>query len=152
MKLHQFKTLLEANADKYFGLQLPGDKAVPQAFHITEVGFVSKTFIDCGGKVHTVQTCQLQAWIGPDVDHRIEAGKMASILDKAQAIVPNDFLDLEIEYEDEVISQYTVADAEVSEGAVTLHLAHKHTDCLAQELCIVPAGATGGCTPGGGCC
>jgi hypothetical protein len=152
MKLHQFKTLLEANADKYFALQLPGDKAVPQAFHITEVGFVSKTFIDCGGKVHTVQTCQLQAWIGPDVDHRIEAGKMAAILDKAQAIVPNDFLDLEIEYEDEVISQYTVANADVSESAVTLHLSHKHTDCLAKDLCIVPAGASGSCAPASGCC
>lgn len=150
MKLAQFKELLSANPEKFFGLQLPGDKAVPQAFHITEVGFVSKTFIDCGGKVHTLQTCQLQAWIGPDVDHRIEAGKMASILDKAKAIVPNDFLELEIEYEDEVISQYTVADAVVSADAVTLHLAHKHTDCLAQELCIVPAGAS--CAPGSGCC
>lgn len=150
MKLAQFKNLLQANPDKFFALQLPNEKAVPQAFHITEVGFVSKTFIDCGGKVHTLQTCQLQAWIGPDVDHRIEAGKMASILDKAQAIVPHDFLELEVEYEDEVISQYTVADAVVSADAVTLHLAHKHTDCLAQELCIVPAGAS--CAPGSGCC
>ena len=73
MKLAQFKELLNANPDKNFSLQLPGGASVPQAFHITEVGFVSKTFIDCGGKVHTLQTCQLQAWIGPDVDHRIEA-------------------------------------------------------------------------------
>jgi hypothetical protein len=150
MKLAQFKELLKNNPEKFFSLQLPGGASVPQAFHVTEVGYVSKTFIDCGGKVHTVQTCQLQAWIGPDVDHRIEAGKMASILNKAQAIVPNDFLDLEIEYEDEVISQYQVGEAVVSDDAVTLHLTHKHTDCLAQELCIVPAG--GGCTPGGGCC
>jgi hypothetical protein len=150
MKLAQFKELLKNNSEKSFGLQLPGGASVPQAFHVTEVGYVSKTFIDCGGKVHTVQTCQLQAWIGPDVDHRIEAGKMAAILDKAAAIVPNDFLDLEIEYEDEVISQYQVGEAVVSDDAVTLHLTHKHTDCLAQELCLVPAG--GGCTPGGGCC
>jgi hypothetical protein len=150
MKLAHFKALLNSNPEKLFALQLPGDKAVPQAFHITEVGFVSKTFIDCGGKVHTNQTCQLQAWIGPDVDHRIEAGKMASILDKATAIVPNDFLDLEVEYEDEVISQYTVEGADVSNEAVTLRLANKHTDCLAKELCLVPAGD--GCAPGSGCC
>lgn len=150
MKLAQFKSLLEANRDKQFLLQLPGAHAVPQAFHITEVGAVNKTFIDCGGKVHSIQTCQLQAWIGPDVDHRIEAGKMADILDKASAILPHDFLDLEIEYEDAVISQYPVAEAIVSESAVTLVLTTKHTDCLAKELCIAPVG--GGCAPNSGCC
>lgn len=150
MKLAQFKSLLEANRDKQFLLQLPGGQAVPQAFHITEVGAVNKTFIDCGGKVHSVQTCQLQAWIGPDVDHRIEAGKMADILNKSSAILPHDFLDLEIEYEDAVISQYPVAEAIVSDHAVTLVLTTKHTDCLAKELCIAPAG--GGCAPNSGCC
>ncbi len=150
MKLHQFKALLEANREKQFLLQLPNGKAVPQAFHITEVGAVSKTFIDCGGKVHSIQTCQLQAWIGPDVDHRIEAGKMVDILKKSEAILPSDFIDLEIEYEDELISQYPVAEAVISDEAVTLILTTKHTDCLAQELCLVPAG--GGCAPGSGCC
>lgn len=151
MKLHEFKALLEANRGKTFGLQLPGEKAVPQAFHITEVGFVSKTFIDCGGKVHTVQTCQLQAWIGPDVDHRIEAGKMVDILEKARRIVPDDDLDLEIEYEDEIISQYQVGDAVVSDDAVTLLLTTKHTDCLAPELCVLPSGDSC-CSAGSGCC
>ncbi|RYX82407.1 hypothetical protein EON83_19535 [bacterium] len=150
MKLAQFKALLESNRNKQFLLQLPNGKTVPQAFHITEVGFVSKTFIDCGGKVHTQQTCQLQAWLGPDVDHRIEAGKMADILTKATAIIPHDFLDLEVEYEDEVISQYPVADANVTETAVTLVLTTKHTDCLAKDLCFVPAGDS--CAPGSGCC
>ncbi len=150
MKLAQFKALLEANRDKQFLLQLPDGQAVPRAFHITEVGAVSKTFIDCGGKVHNVQTCQLQAWIGPDVDHRIEAGKMADILQKSEAILPDDFLDLEIEYEDQIISQYPVSQAIVSDEAVTLVLTTKHTDCLAKELCIVPSG--GGCAPASGCC
>ncbi len=150
MKLAQFKALLEANRDKQFLLQLPDGQAVPQAFHITEVGAVSKTFIDCGGKVHSVQTCQLQAWIGPDVDHRIEAGKMADILQKSEAILSGDFLDLEIEYEDKIISQYPVSEAIVSDEAVTLVLTTKHTDCLAKELCIVPSG--GGCAPASGCC
>ena len=151
MKLHEFKALLEANREKQFLLQLPNDKTVPQSFHITEVGLVSKTFIDCGGKVHTVQTCQLQAWIGPDVDHRIEAGKMADILKISAAIVPNDALDLEVEYEDDIISQYPVAGAIVTDDAVTLQLTTKHTDCLAKELCLVPSAESCGCGPSG-CC
>lgn len=151
MQLQEFKALLEANRDKQFLLQLPNETTVPQSFHITEVGLVNKTFIDCGGKVHTVQTCQLQAWIGPDVDHRLEAGKMADILNIAKSIVPNDDLDLEIEYEDEIISQYPVLEASVSDEAVTLHLTTKHTDCLAKELCLVPAQGGCGCGPTG-CC
>lgn len=150
MQLQEFKTLLEANREKQFLLQLPNAKTVPQSFHITEVGLVSKTFIDCGGKVHTVQTCQLQAWIGPDLDHRIEAGKMADILKISQSIVPSDALDLEIEYEDDIISQYPVAEAVVTQDAVTLRLTPKHTDCLAKELCLVPsANGTSCCGPSG---
>lgn len=151
MKLHELKSLLEANREKQFLLQLPNEQVVPQSFHITEVGLVSKTFIDCGGKVHTVQTCQLQAWIGPDTDHRIEAGKMADILKLSAAIVPNDLLDLEIEYEDEVLSQYPVSGAIVSGETVTLQLTTKHTDCLAKELCGVPSAEGCGCGPSG-CC
>lgn len=152
MKLQEFKALLEANREKQFWLQLPNTQMVPQSFHITEVGLVSKTFIDCGGKIHTVQTCQLQVWIGHDSEHRLEAGKMAKILKIAEPIVPDNLLDVEIEYEDEVISQYPVAQAEVSEDAVTLHLTTKHIDCLAKELCLTPASnRVVGCG-GAGCC
>src|SRR5687768_7026917 len=106
MKLKEFKALLGANPNKQFLIQLPDTKQVPLSFHITEVGQINKTFIDCGGKVHSVQTCQLQVWVGDDVDHRLETGKMAKILDLAQRIVPDDDIELEIEYEDNVISQY----------------------------------------------
>lgn len=147
MKLTELKTLLEANRNKQFLIQLPNQNQVPVSFHITEVGQVSKTFIDCGGKVHSVQTCQLQAWVGEDIDHRIETGKMADILKIAASIVPNDDIDLEIEYEDTAISQYPVEDYTVTDDAVILNLTTKHTDCLAKELCLVPSscGASGCC-------
>lgn len=152
MKLYQFKALLEANRTKQFRLQLPDERSVPISFHITEVGLVNKTFIDCGGKVHTVQSCQLQVWLGPDTAHRLEAGKMADILKVAQKIVPDDDLDLEIEYEDQIISQYPVQEALVSDDAVTLQLTTRHTDCLAKELCLTPVngsseGSSCGCGP-----
>lgn len=152
MKLHQLRALLEDNRDKQFRLQLPDEQEVPVSFHITEVGQVSKTFIDCGGKIHSIQTCQLQVWLGPDSDHRLEAGKMADILELAQKILPDDNLDLEIEYEDQIISQYPVQEALVTSDAVTLRLTTKHTDCLAKELCLTPVNGAGcGCGPAG-CC
>ena len=147
MKLKELKNLLEANRSKQFLLLLPDQKEVPISFHITEVGQINKTFIDCGGKVHSLQTCQLQAWVGEDEEHRINAGKLHDILKLATSIVPNDDIDLEIEYEDAVISQYPINDFRVTDDAVVLHLTTKHTDCLAKELCLVPSscGASGCC-------
>ena len=45
-------------------------------------------------------------------------------------------LDIEIEYEDTTLSQYPVASHTVTDDAVTLHLASKHTDCLAKDVCL----------------
>ncbi len=81
MKLGSFKDLLQAHSDKQFRLMLPNQNAVPISFHITEVAHVQKRFIDCGGKLHTTDTCQLQAWVYTDTDHRLLAGKMADVLD-----------------------------------------------------------------------
>lgn len=126
-----------AHRDKQFHLVLPNGSAVPVSFHVTEVAHVQKRFIDCGGKRHTIDTCQLQAWLGPDTDHRLEAGKMANVLALAKDVLPeNEDLDIEIEYEDSVISQYPVAGCTVTDSAVVLNLTTKHTDCLAKETCL----------------
>lgn len=152
MKLGEFKSLLTGNADKQFTLALPSSAHVPQSFHITEVGLVSKTFIDCGGKIHTTQTCQLQVWVGDDEDHRLNAGKLARILELSRSIVPDDDLSLEFEYEDGLISQYPVADVALRGDSVTLQLTTKHTDCLAKEICLSAEAACCGGASGGACC
>ncbi|TLD69653.1 hypothetical protein FEM03_16995 [Phragmitibacter flavus] len=138
MKLIEFKALLRQHVGKNFQLQLPDGAPVPVSFHVTEVGRVQKTFIDCGGTLRDLVTCQLQVWVGEDVDHRIEAGKAAAILDKAASFLKDESMPVEVEYEDRVISQYTIEGHEANEAAVVLKLAHKHTDCLAKELCGVP--------------
>lgn len=158
MKLSQFVALLGAHPDKPFRLVLPGENVVPASFHITEVGYVAKKFIDCGGRLHATETCLLQAWLGGDTDHRLLAGKMAGVLTLAAAkgVLPSGKdLDVEIEYEDTIISQYMVADYAVTDSAVVLSLAGKHTDCLAKEACLPTAlpmagGEAAGCGPG--CC
>jgi len=156
VKLSQFTSLLQSHSDKQFHLVLPGDSAFPVSFHITEAGHVTKN-INCGGKLHSVQTCQLQAWLGSDTDHRLRAGKMAGVLGLAQAkgVLPaRNGLNIEIEYEDTALSQYPVARYAVTDAAVVLTLAAKHTDCLAKESCLpmVPGTDTGcGCGPAG-CC
>lgn len=146
MKLKELKALLDDNREKQFLLLLPTRNPVPVSFHITEVGQVNKKFVDCGGAVHSVQTCQLQAWVGEDDDHRLNAGKMGDILKLARSVVPNDDIDVEIEYEDWLISQYPIVEFAVTIDAVTLQLAAKHTDCLAKDKCLAPS------TQGSSCC
>jgi hypothetical protein len=141
MTLHELKSLFRDQQDKHFRLRLPDGSPVPVSFHITEVGRVQKTFIDCGGVLRESVACQLQVWVGQDDDHRIKARKAAAILDKARAFLPDESVPVEIEYEDRVISQYTVAGSEVLKDAVILTLAHKHTACLAAERCGQPADA-----------
>jgi hypothetical protein len=136
MTLSELRNLLEANREKPFRLMLPGQNPVPMSFHITEVGHVQKSFIDCGGAMHSVQTCVLQAWEGPDADHRLNAGKLHDILRLAEKVLPAGVdLDVEFEYEDAVISQYPVGNVVIGD-AVTIELTTKHTDCLAKELCV----------------
>lgn len=159
MLLHELKYLLAGNPDRHFRIRLPDGDAVPLSFHVTEIGHVRKTFLDCGGTRREIQNCQLQIWVGEDYDHRIETGKMAGILEKGKAVLPDDSVPVEIEYEDRVISQYTITGHEITKDAVILNLAHKHTECLAPELCGLPAlfrlPAIGGkppcCAPGKSC-
>lgn len=158
MKLHELKTLLKDHAENYFQLRLPNGSAVPVSFHVTEVGKVTKTFIDCGGALREQTICQLQVWVGEDEEHRLAAGKAGAILDKAKSFLTDESLPVEIEYEDEVISQYTISHHEISSGAVIFDLAHKHTDCLAKERCGITAPGkvdvpkSSSCCAGSGCC
>lgn len=155
MNLNEFKALLANEGDKHFRLQLPDGSPVPVSFHVTEVGKVQKTFIDCGGTLREVITCQLQVWVGEDVDHRIEAKKAAKILEKAKTFLPDESIPVEIEYEDRVISQYTIEGFNSGADSVVLRLAHKHTECLAPELCMVPVKAgnkEASCCGPSGCC
>src|SRR5687768_2436147 len=118
MNLAAFKNLLKNERNKHFRLRLPSGSPVPVSFHVTEVGHVQKTFIDCGGTLRKTEACQLQIWVGEDFDHRIEAEKAAAILEKARSFLPDESIPVEFEYEDEVISQYTIAGYESSDHAV----------------------------------
>lgn len=138
MKLSDLKSLLDSHSDLNFRIALPDGAAIPVSFHVTEVGRVQKTFFDCGGKLRESTICQLQIWVGEDFNHRIETGKMASILARTGSIFPDDFIPVEIEYEDRVISQYSIEGHELLADAVVLKLMHKHTECLAPELCGLP--------------
>ena len=64
MRLSQVKTQLQNNGEVRF--KLPNGSYVPQHFHVTEIGSVSKHFIACGGKVRTDNAINFQLWEAND--------------------------------------------------------------------------------------
>lgn len=161
MTIDDFLSRLKAHPALPLMFQLPDGGLVPAHFHITEVGHVTKRFIDCGGTRRELETCLLQLWVHDDVDHRLTAGKLAGIFAKAGEVLPNDQLPVEIEYEEGVVAQFPVEGAEVIEGRLVFLCGWKHTDCLARGICLPGECAPADkkttlpvtcCTPGSGCC
>lgn len=161
MNTAQFISILQGHPDKPLGFILPDGGLIPAHFHITEVGHVTKRFIDCGGTRRVQETCLLQTWVHDDVDHRLHAGKLASIFDRAGDVLPSHELPVEVEYEDFVVAQFPVESAEEVDGVLCFRLGLKHTDCLARGIClpgecgtapVKASPAASCCTPGAKCC
>lgn len=134
MKLKDLKATLALHPDAHPRLLLPDGDEVPAHFHITEVGHVTKRFIDCGGKLHDrKETWLLQTWVADDYDHRLTAGRFAKILQLGDQVLPDDDLDVEVEYDCCVVAQYPIASATFTGEHIEIQLGEKHTACLARE-------------------
>lgn len=141
-QLYQLLSKREAAEVKF---RLPGGALIPEHFHVTEVGRVDKRFIDCGGTKRQASSCLLQTWTADDFDHRLHAGKLASILKLAEPLLETFDLSVEVEHGAEVASQYVIADFEFTSSGFTFLLAGKQTDCLAKDKCGVGGSANSNC-------
>lgn len=139
MKLTELKTHLAAHPDLVVRFLLPDGASVPAHAHVTEVARVDKRFIDCGGKLRNDAACRLQTWVAEDTHHRLTAGKLLGILNKAAPLLETDDLPLEVEHEAPILSQFPVTAVAAEEDAVVLRLGTKHTACLAEDQCKRPA-------------
>ena len=136
MKLNQLKRVLRAQPNAHPRFILPDGDPIPAHFHITEVGHITKRFIDCGGALHDkTDTCLLQTYVADDVDHQLTAGAFAKILDLGNKVLPHDDLNVEVEYDCCVVAQYSIANAQLTGEFIEIQLGEKHTDCLAKKKC-----------------
>jgi hypothetical protein len=134
---------------------LPDGTRVPAHFHITEVGEVSKRFVDCGGTQRHERTASLQLWSANDYDHRLHPEKLVAILEIAKRDLGLGDLPIEVEYQgDDTIQKFGLSI--VDDG---LRLASLQTDCLAKDRCGIPDKPISlndhlapSCAPGSGCC
>ena len=152
MKSSALVASLKQNPTLNLRFLLPDGGLVPAHAHITEVGRVDKTFFDCGATFRKTSFLCLQAWVADDIDHRLPAVKLADIIDRAAPLFQGDDLDVELEYEDGLISQFPVH-AVANDGEwLVITLGMKHTDCLAKDICLPPTKDSDSCCAGSGCC
>lgn len=155
MKLSEVKVKL--NELNVISFQLPNGKLVPSHFHVTEVGKVTKHFIDCGGTVRNEEVVNFQLWNADDYDHRLHPEKLLNIIELSEKVLSIGDLEIEVEYQAETIGKFGLD----FDGKNFL-LTSKQTDCLAKDNCGIPVekpkvkladlNTESGCTPGGGCC
>ena len=131
--------------------RLPDGKRVPRHFHVTEVGLVRKSFMDCGGTLREATTVSLQLWYSSDLHHRLQADKLLRILEQATDTLGLPDATIEVEYQGPTLQRYGLS---ITDGE--LHLTTLHTACLASDSCGVPqmlqVAASQCCTPGSNCC
>ena len=135
MKVTELKNELNQLPNAHVRFVLPNGESVPAHAHVTEVARIDKRFIDCGGTLRNDSLCRLQTWFSDDTDHRLTAGKLAKILDKAAPILQTDDLEVDIEHELVHITQFPLNAVEISAGEIILHLIERHTACLALDKC-----------------
>jgi hypothetical protein len=139
MTLADLKKHLGANSAANLRFVLPDGDSVPAHAHVTEVARIDKRFVDCGGTLRNDSICRLQTWFADDTDHRLTAGKLLKILDKAKSFLGSDDLEVDVEHEVQFISQFPLQSVEVLPDGIILHLGERHTACLAMDKCLPPA-------------
>lgn len=157
MKLIEFKNkLIEL---EQISFELPDGTLVPAHFHVTEVGNVTKHFIDCGGTIRMEHRVNFQLWEANDYDHRLHPEKLLSIIELSESKLGLRDEEIEVEYQGSTIGKYGI---ELNGNA--FRLTSLTTDCLAKDKCGVPESklkvsmvslspqSGSSCAPGSGCC
>lgn len=130
MKLSELKAQLESAAELNF--RLPDGRYLPKHFHVSEVGQVSKHFIDCGGTVRREKAVSFQLWEAEDVEHQLAPQKLSSIIALSEKILGIEDGEIEVEYQGDTIGKYGLA----FDGKDFM-LTQKTTACLAPGTCGV---------------
>jgi hypothetical protein len=138
MKLNELKAVLAQHPETTLRFILPNGEAVPAHAHVTEVARIEKQFIDCGGTMRHDLMCRLQTWTANDYDHRLTAGKLLGILNKAGSFLATEDIEVDVEHQVQFISQFPLEAVEVDGSQLLMKLTERHTACLALDKCGVP--------------
>lgn len=149
MTLSEIKDILP-HVDKVV-FQLENGTFVPDHFHVTEVGVVTKNYIDCGGTIRHETVVNFQLWNADDTEHRLKPLKLLDIIKLSEEKLGIGDWDIEVEFQSDTIGKYGLAFHND-----IFQLTNKKTDCLAKDNCGIPQEKIQPmltyCAPGSGCC
>ena len=94
MKLSEIKRHL-ATAET-LNFRLPSGAYVPENFHVTEIGIVSRHFIDCGGTERLEKVVNFQLFDANDYDHRLKPQKLIKIIALSEEKLGLNDLEIEV--------------------------------------------------------
>ena len=155
MKLSEIKNHLK-NLEQ-IAFKLPNGGLVANHFHVTEVGKVTKSFIDCGGKVRNEEVINFQLWEENDYDHRLHPERLVAIIELSEKLFKFDDLEIEVEYQ----GKETIGKYGLDFDGTNFLLTSKLTACLAKDACGIPQEKprikisdiqNSFCSPNSGCC
>lgn len=132
MILSQVKEILPTLDNVEF--QLENGAFVPEHFHVTEVGQITKHFIDCGGVVRTEKAVNFQLWDANDFEHRLKPTKILNIIKLSEEKLDIEDAEIEVEYQSEMIGKF-----DLDFDGKHFILKNKQTACLANDACGIPA-------------
>ena len=148
MNLKEFKQLLALHPDHELVVQFESGQHIGAHFHVTEIGKVTKDFVDCGGTRQTTVSCVLQTLVANDIDHRLKSDKLAMIVEKAGVLDLEESLPVELEIQTDTIGVYSIASGQLKNERLVIELAAKQTACLAPDKCgleELPVASTSEC-------
>ncbi|PLK43965.1 DUF6428 family protein [Emticicia sp. TH156] len=154
MKLSNIKEILPALDNVEF--QLENGTFVPEHFHVTEIGVITKHFIDCGGTIRNEKVVNFQLWNANDFENRLKPAKLLNIIKLSEEKLGIEDAEIEVEYQSDTIGKY-----DLDFNGKHFVLKNKQTACLASDVCGIPAEKqkvqlaelnNACCTPNSGCC
>ena len=169
MKLSNIKEILPALDNVEF--QLENGTSVPEHFHVTEVGVITKHFIDCGGTIRNEKVVNFQLWNANDFEHRLKPAKLLNIIKLSEEKLGIEDAEIEVEYQSAIADSQTpnqtinglqtIGKYDLDFNGNHFILKNKQTACLAQDACGIPFEKqkvklsdlnNACCTPNSGCC
>lgn len=149
MRINDIKEILQDI--KKVNFILPNGISVPPHFHITEIGIITKHFIDCGGTERTEKVANFQLWTADDFDHRIAPKKLLDIIELSEDIIGLNNLEIEVEYQTDTIGKFGL-----KLDRDNFLLTNTKTDCLDKDKCGITdkedSSEKSTCNTKAGCC
>ncbi|MBX3101637.1 MAG: hypothetical protein KF690_03925 [Bacteroidetes bacterium] len=114
---------------------LPNGTIVPACFHVTEIGEVSKRFMDCGNVLREQKTVSMQLWVANDTEHRLAPAKLLRILQQSEKALGIGDHEVVVEYQTQqtqVLGKYSL-----DFNGLDFTLIPQQAACLAPAQCGV---------------